>query len=113
MGMATAASYSQTVKLNVQIENGTVLQLIKTIEKQSEFTFVYNVNELNVREKLSVNLKNKHPKFSDPKERGKFEHLPEGINYETYFAMTNVDPPMHYFKYELVIPWVKGLLTGK
>lgn len=51
-----------------------------------------------------------YPKFSDPKERGKFEHLPEGISYETYFSMTNVDPPMHYFKYELVIPWVKGLL---
>lgn len=54
-----------------------------------------------------------YPKFSDPNERGHFEQLPEGINYETYFAMTNVDPPMHYFKYELVIPWVKGLLERK
>lgn len=52
-----------------------------------------------------------YPKFTDPKERGKFEQLPEGINYETYFAMTNVDPPMHYFKYELVIPWLKRLLN--
>lgn len=51
-----------------------------------------------------------YPKFSDPKERGRFDHLPEGINYDTYFAMANVDPPMHYFKYELVIPWLKKLL---
>lgn len=54
-----------------------------------------------------------YPKFADPRQRGKFEQLPEGINYETYFSMTNVDPPMHYFKYELVIPWVKNLLGDK
>lgn len=56
MGVATATSYSQTVKLNVQVENGTILQIIKTIEEQSEFTFVYNVNELSGQEKVSVDL---------------------------------------------------------
>lgn len=53
-----------------------------------------------------------YPKFADPASRGKFRELPEGINYETYFSMTNVDPPMHYFKYQLVIPWIKELLQS-
>lgn len=58
MGMATATSYSQTVRLNVKMENGTIRQLIKMVEKQSEYTFVYNVDELDTREKISIDLQN-------------------------------------------------------
>lgn len=56
---ATAAlSYSQVTKLNLEI-NGTILQVLKSIENQSEFTFVYKLDEVNLDEKVSVDLKNK------------------------------------------------------
>lgn len=57
--MADAISYSQSINLNLSVQNGTILQVIKEIEKQSEFTFVYNVNEVDLNEKVSVNFKNK------------------------------------------------------
>lgn len=59
IGLATASSYSQTAKLNVQVADGTILEIIKAIENQSEFTFVYNVNEIDTQEKVSVNLTDK------------------------------------------------------
>ena len=56
---ATAAlSYSQVTKLNLEM-NGTILQVLNSIENQSEFTFVYKLNEVNLDEKVSVDLKNK------------------------------------------------------
>lgn len=56
---ATAAlSYSQVTKLNLEV-NGTILQVLKSIENQSEFTFVYKLNEVNLNEKVSIDLKNK------------------------------------------------------
>lgn len=56
---ATAAlSYSQVTKLNLEM-NGTILQVLNSIESQSEFTFVYKLNEVNLDEKVSVDLKNK------------------------------------------------------
>lgn len=55
---AMATSYSQTTKLTLDVKNGTVSQVIKEIEKQSEFTFVYNVNDLNLNKKVSVKFEN-------------------------------------------------------
>lgn len=55
---ALATSYSQTAKLSLDVKNGTISQVIKEIEKQSEFTFVYNVNEVNLNKEVSVNFKN-------------------------------------------------------
>lgn len=52
---ALATSYSQTAKLSLDVKNGTISQVIKEIEKQSEFTFVYNVNEVNLNKEVSVN----------------------------------------------------------
>ena len=57
-GATAASSYSQVTKLNLDL-NGTVLQALKTIESQSEFTFVYKLNEVNLSDEVSVNLKNK------------------------------------------------------
>lgn len=57
-GATAASSYSQVTKLNLDM-NGTVLQIMKAIESQSEFTFVYKLNEVNLSEEASVNLHNK------------------------------------------------------
>ncbi len=56
---ATASlSYSQVTKLNLEV-NGTILQVLKSIENQSEFTFVYKLDEVNLDENVSVDMKNK------------------------------------------------------
>lgn len=56
---ATATSYSQTARLTLQVKNGTISEVIKEIEKQSEYTFVYNINEVDLNKTVSVSAKNK------------------------------------------------------
>ena len=48
--------------------------------------------------------------FADPKDRKQLEHVPEGIDRDTYFKLVNVDPANHYFKSEWVLPWLDRLL---
>lgn len=48
-----------------------------------------------------------YPKFADPQMRKKIDKLPEGLSRDEFFDMVNVDAPGHYFKSELVIPWLK------
>ncbi|GHU83217.1 SusC/RagA family TonB-linked outer membrane protein [Bacteroidia bacterium] len=57
--IASATSYSQTAMLNLEVKNGTILDVINEIEKQSEFTFVYNVKDINLSERVSVAYDNK------------------------------------------------------
>lgn len=57
-GEISATSYSQITKLNLDVNNGTLLQVIRAIEAQSEFTFVYDVNELNLNKKVSIHVEN-------------------------------------------------------
>lgn len=56
---ATASEYSLANVVTIRIENGTISEVIKSIERQSDFTFVYNVNEVNLDKKVSVNLDKK------------------------------------------------------
>ena len=51
------------------------------------------------------------PRFAN-KERWDGEHLPHGLNRDTYFNMVNVDPRNHYFKRHLIIPWLKEILQN-
>ncbi|MCR1859299.1 alpha/beta hydrolase family protein, partial [Phocaeicola vulgatus] len=51
-----------------------------------------------------------YPKFADKAVRKDVEHLDEGLDSKTYFETVNVDPPSHYFKNELVIPWLRKVL---
>ena len=51
-----------------------------------------------------------YAKYVDPKLRNDVEHLPEGLDANTYFGLVNVDPPSHYFKNEWVIPWLREIL---
>ena len=46
-----------TVSLSIQ--NGTIQNALQQIEKQSGYSFVYNVNELDVNKSVNINLSNK------------------------------------------------------
>ncbi len=52
-----------------------------------------------------------YPKYADPDSRKTKGNLPEGVNREAYFDLTNVDAPNHCFKENLIIPWVKKILS--
>ena len=52
-----------------------------------------------------------YPKFARKEVRLQIEHLPGGVDRDTFFKMANVDPPAHYFKHELVLPWLEKVLN--
>jgi len=47
-------TYSQSVKLNLQIEDATVEEVLSAIEKESQFYFTYSVKEINAKKKVSI-----------------------------------------------------------
>lgn len=51
-----------------------------------------------------------YAKYADPAARSGIERMPEGIDGPTFFRLANVDPPSHYFKHELVLPWLRRIL---
>jgi TonB-linked SusC/RagA family outer membrane protein len=55
---ATASTYSQNTRLDVKIENGNMVELIKQIEAKSEFVFYYQKNELRELDDLTVQAHN-------------------------------------------------------
>lgn len=51
------------------------------------------------------------PKFADtPRWDG--DRLPHGLDRNAFFELVNVDPRHHFFKKELVIPWLHHILTS-
>lgn len=58
LSQVVAATYAQTARLNVSAKNETLESVLKQIEKQSEFLFFYNLEEVNKNEKISINKKN-------------------------------------------------------
>ena len=51
-----------------------------------------------------------YKKFANPKDRQQIDRVPEGIDLDTFFQVVNVDPMNHYFKAELVLPWIDKVL---
>lgn len=51
-----------------------------------------------------------YAKYAEPGSRKDVEKLPEGLDAASFFEAANVDTHNHYFKYELVIPWLKEVL---
>jgi TonB-dependent starch-binding outer membrane protein SusC len=49
-------TYSQTKKLNMNMENATVKEVLSTIESQSEFYFMYSEKIIDVNRTVSVNI---------------------------------------------------------
>lgn len=58
LSQVVAVTYAQTATLNVSAKNATLESVLKQIEKQSEFLFFYNLEEVNKNEKISLDKKN-------------------------------------------------------
>ena len=54
----SASTYAQNYKLSVNKQNSSIIEVLKEIEQNSEFTFFFNDNRVNVNKKVSVNVKN-------------------------------------------------------
>lgn len=52
-------SYSQTTHFSLEMKNATIEEVLSFIEEESSFYFTYNINEINVNRKVSVNIKDK------------------------------------------------------
>ena len=51
---AVASSYAQSTKLTLEVKNEPIAQVIEKIEQQSKYTFVYNVDEVDLNRKVSI-----------------------------------------------------------
>lgn len=51
-------SYSQSTKISLELRNVSVVDVLKTIENQSEFYFVYNKDAIDLDRKVDLNAKN-------------------------------------------------------
>ena len=51
-----------------------------------------------------------YKELQDPSKRKDIKELPEGLDLDTFFRLTNVQPKNHYFKSEYILPWLKNLL---
>ncbi len=54
-----ATGYSQTTELNLKAQNSTVKQILRQIEDQSEFFFMYNDRKVDVNRKVNIDLEKK------------------------------------------------------
>lgn len=52
-------TYSQSVKLSLNMENATIQEVLSTIEQNSGFYFTYNLAQIKATRKVSVNFKDK------------------------------------------------------
>ena len=53
----SASTYAQNTKLSLSGNNLTIEQVLSNIEDQSEFSFFYNLKEVDLSKKVSVNIK--------------------------------------------------------
>ncbi len=53
-----AASYSQTTKLNIVGQNLTLGEVMERIENQSEFSFFYNANQIDLKKRINIDAEN-------------------------------------------------------
>jgi len=58
LAQIAASTYAQTASLSISVKNETLESVFRQIEKQSEFLFFYNVDEIDKNEKISINQTN-------------------------------------------------------
>lgn len=54
----SASTYAQGYKVSINKQNSSIIEILREIEKSSEFTFFFNDNRVNVNKAASVNVKN-------------------------------------------------------
>lgn len=57
--LSASEVYSQTATLSLNMANATIKEVIANIEKQGNFYFTYNLNQVNVNQKVSIQAKDK------------------------------------------------------
>ncbi len=57
-GAFASASYAQTVRFTFELKDGSIYDAIRAIEENSDFSFVYNVKDLDSNKTMSVDFKN-------------------------------------------------------
>lgn len=62
LSQVVAVTYAQTTKLSISAKDETLEKVLKQIERQSEFLFFYNLEEVNKNEKISINKKDSNIK---------------------------------------------------
>lgn len=55
----SASVYSQQTKLNVSLRNATIREVLRTIEDQSEFYFLYTNEDIGVDREVNIDLRDK------------------------------------------------------
>lgn len=50
--------YSQSAKVNVKVKQGHAKEVLKQIESQTDYLFVYNSDKINLNKKVSIDVKN-------------------------------------------------------
>lgn len=55
----SAATYSQSTKLSLDLKNATVGEVINTIERQSEYLFLYQEGQVDLNRRVSIQVKGK------------------------------------------------------
>lgn len=58
-GVLANKSYSQTKMLNLNMHEATIKEVLKNIEEQSEFYFLYSENLIDVERKVNITIENK------------------------------------------------------
>jgi len=59
LGMTVSAkSYSQAKKMDIKLTNSTIGEVMKYVEKNSEFVFLYRNGDIDLQRKVDVNLSN-------------------------------------------------------
>jgi hypothetical protein len=53
----TASVYSQSTMLSLSMKNSSLKDVFREIEKQSEFTFLYNNSKIDVDKDVNVDFK--------------------------------------------------------
>ncbi|WP_175550050.1 TonB-dependent receptor [Mariniphaga anaerophila] len=54
---ASANSYSQNTRLSVKLNDGTVAELMKYVEKHSDFVFLYKNEDLDMDKRITIDMK--------------------------------------------------------
>ena len=54
----SASTYAHSLKFSIHKQNSSISEVFKEIEKKSDFTFFFNDNQINVKQKVSVSANN-------------------------------------------------------
>jgi iron complex outermembrane receptor protein len=55
-----ASSYSQKTRIDLQLKNSSLTEILKSIEKTSEFIFIYNKSNVDLSEKKNISVRDQN-----------------------------------------------------